>query len=116
MRPYISDKPLRNLNISAFSGGVNYRDGISHVLDSQLTDCRNVWFKNGILQTRPGMVCADNLKSFETDLLPYSDVAKKKVYTKKENFRVINGITYQLVVFQYVADAAHLSAVYRSSP
>ena len=102
MRPYISDKPLRKLNISAFSGGVNYRDGISHVLDSQLTDCRNVWFKNGILQTRPGMVCADNLKNFETDLLPYSDVATKKVYTKKENFRVINGITYQLVVFQYV--------------
>lgn len=101
MRPYISNSAIRTLNVPDFSGGTNYRDGISQVLDNQLTDSKNVWYKNGILQTRPGVVCAKNLSSFETDLLPFSDTKDKKVYAKRENFRVINGISYQLVVFQY---------------
>lgn len=98
MRPYINNKPLRQLTIPHLSGGVNYRDGISQVLDNQLTDCSNVWFKNGILQTRPGIACAEENHNFESDLTT-NDI--KHIYTKKENFRVLDGDTYQLVVFQY---------------
>ena len=100
MTPRISDKALHRLSIPELSGGVNYRDGISQVLDNQLTDCKNVWYKNGLLQTRPGVICADNIDEtvLETD---FSDKSVRKIYAKKENFRVVDGITYFLVVFQY---------------
>jgi hypothetical protein len=119
MRPRISDKSLRTLSIPDLSGGVNYRDGISQVLDNQLTDCRNVWYKNGLLRTRPGIKCAENLKNEDSDLInnfvPLDENEERKVYMKKENFRVINGITYFLVciqysdrlVFRYYADESH---------
>lgn len=35
------------------SGGLNLRDGISLVNDNQLTDVKNMWYKDGILRTRP---------------------------------------------------------------
>ena len=101
MRPYISNYALRKLSIPDFSGGVNYRDGVSQVLDNQLTDCRNVWYKNGVLQTRPGIRCTENLETFETDFLPYSVTGHRNVYTKRENTRVFDGVIHQLVVFQY---------------
>lgn len=119
MRPRISDKSLRTLSIPDLSGGVNYRDGISQVLDNQLTDCRNVWYKNGLLRTRPGIKCAEELKYEDDDLannfVPLDENEERKVYMKKENFRVINGITYFLVciqysdklVFRYYADESH---------
>lgn len=101
MRPYISNKPLRRLSIPKFSGGVNYRDGISQILDNQLTDCNGVWFRNGVVQTRPGIRCSENLNNFEQDFAPYSEDDVLRVYAKKENFKIEDGVRYQLVVFQY---------------
>ena len=43
------------LNPPDLAGGLNVRDGLSEVLDNQLTDCENVWWKDGILKTRPGI-------------------------------------------------------------
>lgn len=54
---------MRSISIPELSGGLNLRDGISAVNDNQLTDCRNVWFKDGILKTRPGLVLKDTLES-----------------------------------------------------
>lgn len=99
MTPKISDKALRNLNIPDMSGGVNYRDGISQVLDNQLTDCRNVWYEGGLLRARPAFRCGESLKNLQEDLLKDKEI--KRVYVKKENFRVLNGITYLLVCVQY---------------
>ena len=52
------------LSLPDFSGGLNLRDGISEVLDNQLTECANVWYKDGILKTRPGINIPDNGNGF----------------------------------------------------
>ena len=95
MTPKINDRPLYKLNVPDFSGGINYRDGISQVLDNQLTDGRNVWYRNGMLKTRPGARFAvdDSSDTIES-------VNPIKIYTKKENYRVINGVSYFLAVLQ----------------
>lgn len=51
--PSISKQPMRSISIPELSGGINLRDGISAVNDNQLTDCKNIWFKDAILKTRP---------------------------------------------------------------
>ncbi len=61
--PSINKQPMRSISIPELSGGLNLRDGISAVNDNQLTDCKNVWFKDGILKTRPGLVLKDTLES-----------------------------------------------------
>lgn len=101
MTPRISDRALHRLTIPELSGGVNYRDGISQVLDNQLTDCRNVWYKNGLLKTRPGVKCSktDNFLSSPETEKPMD--AKATVYADPKNTRVIDGVEYQLVVFKY---------------
>ena len=53
MIPGIKAKPSYTLNIPKLSGGMNLRDGISLIQDDQLTDCQNMWFKDGMLRTRP---------------------------------------------------------------
>ena len=53
MFPYIKSSPSYTLNIPELSGGMNLRDGLSHVADNQLTDAKNMWFKDGALRTRP---------------------------------------------------------------
>ena len=95
MRPIISNTATRRLTIPEMSGGVNYRDGISLVKDNQLTDCRNVWYKGGILRTRPG-IAATSKDEQVTEY--YDNTDNVRVYTKKENFRVIGGETYFLSV------------------
>lgn len=42
------------LKIPDLAGGLNLHDGLSEVLDNQLTDCKNMWWNNGLLKTRPG--------------------------------------------------------------
>ena len=60
--PSINKQPIRSINIPELSGGLNLRDGISAVNDNQLTDCKNIWFKDSILKTRPGTVQDANLE------------------------------------------------------
>ncbi len=55
MRPMISNTPYHKLTIPELSGGVNLRDGISLINDNQLTDVKNMWYKDGVLRTRPGV-------------------------------------------------------------
>ncbi len=98
--PRISSSPYYRLSIPELSGGVNMRDGISLIQDNQLTDCRNVWYKNGTLRTRPGVMC-DNHTDFEQDVVEFPEIADYKIYSNLKNFRVIDGITYFLTVFQY---------------
>lgn len=43
------------LSLPDLAGGLNMRDGLSEVLDNQLTDCKNMWWRDGVLKTRPGM-------------------------------------------------------------
>ena len=41
------------LTLPDLSGGLNLREGLSNILDNQLTDCQNMWWQDGILRTRP---------------------------------------------------------------
>ncbi len=52
--PSLNRQSQRKLQIPELSGGVNYADGINHVQDNQLTDCKNMWWYNGALRSRPG--------------------------------------------------------------
>ena len=53
--PKLKPQGTRVLKIPDLSGGLNLRDGISEVLDNQLTQANNVWWRDGILKTRPGI-------------------------------------------------------------
>lgn len=100
MRPMISNTPYYMLNIPDLSGGVNLRDGISEIRDNQLLDAENVWYKDGMLRTRPGLSCFDSNKHFDSDCISYSENRTRKIYIKKENYRVIDGKTYVLTAIQ----------------
>lgn len=49
MRP----QPSKELKIPNLAGGINLRDGLGSVLDNQLIDSSNMWFRDGVLKTRP---------------------------------------------------------------
>ena len=96
--PRINSSPSYRLTIPELSGGINMRDGISLINDNQLTRASNVWYKNGMLQTRPGFVAEwDNLR--DKDASPSQ--RPLKIYADEKNFRVIDGDTYFLVCLQY---------------
>lgn len=59
------------------SGGMNLRDSVSQVLDNQLTDARNVWFKDGVLKTRPGI---DNMEHYVNDGWKDADIKPHEIY------------------------------------
>lgn len=61
MIPFIRNSPIHTLNIPEMSGGVNLRDSLTLVNDNQLTECKNMWFKDGMLKTRPAV------KGFDSD-------------------------------------------------
>lgn len=53
--PLINKRPRQAVVVPNLAGGINLRDSLSAVLDNQLTDSLNVWFKDGVLKTRPGV-------------------------------------------------------------
>lgn len=59
---YVSmgSNPKNMVTIPALSGGVNLDDALNLVDDNQMTDCKNAWYKNGLLQTRPGIAVDQN--------------------------------------------------------
>jgi hypothetical protein len=58
--PIMRKQKAHILSLPDLSGGLNMRDGISEVLDNQLTDCKNVWWKDGLLKTRAAMIQNDS--------------------------------------------------------
>lgn len=53
--PTMNKRPRQAVVVPELSGGLNLRDSVSMINDNQLTDCKNVWFKDGVLKTRPGI-------------------------------------------------------------
>ncbi len=66
MIPFINNSAESLLNIPEMSGGMNLRDGLSLVRDDQLTDCKNMWYKDGMLRTRPRVRLAAKADSVGT--------------------------------------------------
>lgn len=80
--PLMKSTPTYTLNIPKLSGGLNLRDGLSGVQDNQLTDAKNVWFKDGALRTRPRLNSSENKSDYigshaispETKCYVYQDI------------------------------------------
>ena len=64
--PAMGSNPRNAVSISALSGGVNFADALNLVDDNQMTDCKNVWYKDGVLKTRPGIKNLDRFNENET--------------------------------------------------
>ncbi len=71
--PMINRQPRREVNVPQLSGGLNLHDSLTGVRDNQMTDCVNMWYKEGMLRTRPGFVTNDRM-SFKINS---SDTAMK---------------------------------------
>ena len=59
--PKISKQPRREINIPKLSGGLNLRDSLTGARDNQMTDCVNMWYKDGFLRTRPPFVTSNDM-------------------------------------------------------
>ena len=59
--PMINRQPRREVNVPQLSGGLNLRDSLTGVRDNQMTDCVNMWYKEGMLRTRPGFVTNEDM-------------------------------------------------------
>ena len=70
--PMINRQPRREVNVPELSGGLNLRDSLSGIRDNQMTDCVNMWYKEGMLRTRPGFVTNDCMQVTTTRV--YEDV------------------------------------------
>lgn len=55
----VSRKRREQLTKTGLSGGLNARELPFAVGDEQLTDCCNLWWRNGVLRTRPAVRAAD---------------------------------------------------------
>lgn len=60
--PKINKQPSRSVTVPKLSGGINMRDAVTMVQDNQLTDSKNMWYKDNILKTRPGMHASGDMK------------------------------------------------------
>ncbi len=59
--PLMNKQARKAVKIPDLAGGINYRDGITEVFDNQLTECKNMWFKDGVLRTRPASLTKPSL-------------------------------------------------------
>lgn len=59
--PMINKQPRREVNVPELSGGLNLRDSLTGVRDNQMTDCVNMWYKDGALRTRPPFVTNEGM-------------------------------------------------------
>ncbi len=58
--PKINKQSRREVSIPQLSGGLNLRDSLTGIKDNQMTECVNMWYKNGMLKTRPPFVTDDH--------------------------------------------------------
>lgn len=88
--PQMGNRQTRRVVVPELSGGLNVSKAITEVDDNQLTDCNNMWYKDGFLQTRPGIWC-NNVSKWKSLINSGSEVVynnKKHVimYTQDNNY------------------------------
>lgn len=93
--PSINKQPKRSVSIPSLKGGINLRDSLTLINDDQLTDCKNVWFKDGLLKTRPGLKSVGVIEydNFAPSLggMELTDIQGENVY------RTVDCKKYQLI-------------------
>lgn len=97
--PKINKQPSRSVTVPKLSGGVNLRDSVTMVQDNQLTDSKNMWYKDNILKTRPGMYTNSNMKKEVAMLNEVENSGKATdIYMTK------NGKLYRLFYYEVVGE------------
>lgn len=107
--PKITKQPLRTVTVPKLSGGLNMRDAVTLVKDNQLTECTNLWFKDGILKTRPALYTNENMK--------YNTSLKNENYCNGRPLEIFmnkNGELYRL--FQFVVSGEESDLLPDGSP
>lgn len=84
------------LSLPNLSGGLNLRDGISEILDNQMTDCENMWWQDGILKTRPGI--ETNIENFFNIRYDESQDVRIRAYPNIKHIDKYGEIFYLQVV------------------
>lgn len=97
--PKINKQPLRSVTVPKLSGGINLRDAVTMVQDNQLTDSKNMWYKDNILKTRPGMYTNSNMKK-EVAMLDEVDNSGKPI----DIYMTKNGKLYRLFYYEAVGE------------
>lgn len=99
--PKIGKQPRRTVRIPDLSGGLNLRDGLSLINDNQMTDCKNMWYKDGVLKTRPEVQTGDTVTSrIVDDKMQYLDFVLSRF--DKDNTFTFGTETYVLRINIYV--------------
>lgn len=91
MRP----KSAAELKIPDLAGGLNLRDGLSEVLDNQLTDSVNVWWNEGLLKTRPGIETTKNMITYTGR--PTEQTVSVRVFPEIKYTELMNNYVLQVV-------------------
>ena len=86
--PKMQASPQYRVTVPALDGGVNLKEAPNLVGDNQLTDARNVWWKDQALRTRPGLLtdegkCTDIGARLETNLEDeqgYPQISRRSAY------------------------------------
>ena len=79
-------KSVKTFKVSKFDGGLNSTFSPMNIEDDQLSDCKNMWFKGGRLQTRPGLECSVST-AIQTPVLGSLGLNEYKIHNAKIDFK-----------------------------
>lgn len=104
--PMINRQPRREVNVPQLSGGINLRDSLTGVRDNQMTDCVNMWYKDGMLRTRPGFVCNADMKIEKSTEYDTSCIVNIKTHTdiKKGEGILVSALQFDGYDYEYRRD------------
>ncbi len=89
---YLKGQGSKSFKIRALSGGLDYENLPDNINDNQISDCKNMWYKNSRLKTRPGFR-ADSDRAVDTMIYGYTGELEYKVtdtaiYLYDEYYRI----------------------------
>jgi hypothetical protein len=93
--PSLNRNPSYTIRIPELSGGVNWRDSVTQINDNQLTDAKNVWYKDGALRTRPTLSVPEGMDRY-TSFTQETESKHIKVFSFPFNITVVDGVQYAL--------------------
>lgn len=95
--PVMRPNGSRSVGIPALMGGVNLSDSLNLVDDNQLTDMSNLWYKDGILTTRPAVSDAEKITEISGIVHDDSPEQSAEIYSVNVP-QYINGDKYLFIV------------------
>lgn len=101
--PKINKQSRREMNVPQLSGGINLRDSLTDVRDNQMTDCVNMWYRDGMLRTRPPFVTNEQMKIITNTVYDKSYIANIKTHTdiKKDEATLVSALRFDGYYWDY---------------